>query len=149
MSGLQVATEKAKDPGDRFLDTIFKQPKKEFNSPNGNNYYMITEDVGENYYTIFKDYQFPKEIALMTKEDEWNYLVNHDAKDLADLTWFCHYPIDGQPCGYCKPCRATVAELGEFRLPEPSLKRYRHWRFYLAMHKIKKGFQLIGSFFKK
>ncbi len=36
---------------------------------------------------------------------------------LMQLTWFCHYPRGGQPCGSCNPCRSTVAEGLGSRVP--------------------------------
>jgi hypothetical protein len=55
--------------------------------------------------------------------------------DLMQLTWFCHRPRKGQPCGTCNPCIYTIEEgLGD-RIPFANRARYyvrvvprlRHW----------------------
>ena len=58
-----------------------------------------------------------------------------DFEDVMKLTWFCHRPRRGQPCGTCNPCIYTIEEgLGE-RVPMSGRLRYhlrviprvRHW----------------------
>lgn len=53
-------------------------------------------------------FRFP--LLTMTKLEMREGAEQGGFLDLMQLTWFCHYPVDGQPCGSCNPCRATVAE---------------------------------------
>lgn len=107
-------------------------------------YYKLKPEVGKDRYTLFKDYCFPVEVAERTKQQMVDDLKAWGAFDIAENTWFCHYPRkNGEPCGFCKPCRATVAELGEWRLKGGALKRYRHWRWHLFKHRIVKATKMV------
>ena len=69
-----------------------------------------------------------------------------------ELTWFCHRPIDDEPCGVCNPCIYTIEEgLGD-RVPERGRRRYRmrvvprlrsaltrNPRLYLAVRSLYRG----------
>ena len=49
--------------------------------------------------------------------------------DYMDMTWFCHSPVGGKPCGVCGPCVYTIEEGLARRIP-PSRRAisflYRH-----------------------
>jgi hypothetical protein len=34
-----------------------------------------------------------------------------------DMTWFCHTPVRGRPCGICAPCVYTIEEGLARRVP--------------------------------
>jgi NAD(P)-dependent dehydrogenase (short-subunit alcohol dehydrogenase family) len=36
---------------------------------------------------------------------------------LMDMTWFCHRPVNGKPCGACAPCVYTIEEGLAWRVP--------------------------------
>jgi hypothetical protein len=42
-----------------------------------------------------------------------------------ELTWFCHRPIRGEPCGVCNPCIYTIQEGLGVRVPASGRRRYR------------------------
>ena len=54
---------------------------------------------------------------------QWGY------EDLMENIWFCHLPIDGQPCGLCHPCEVKMESKMEFLLPPKAQKRYKVFRF--------------------
>lgn len=60
-------------------------------------------------------FRFP--LLTMTKLDMLRHAEEGDFLDLMELTWFCHYPVNGEPCGSCNPCRATVKEGLASRVP--------------------------------
>ena len=37
--------------------------------------------------------------------------------DIMDMTWFCHTPVRGRPCGICAPCVYTIEEGLARRIP--------------------------------
>ena len=37
--------------------------------------------------------------------------------DIMDMTWFCHAPVRGRPCGFCAPCVYTIEEGLAHRVP--------------------------------
>lgn len=111
----------------------------------GEIYYFITEETGKDAATVFGNYKFPKRIIEKTKEDELEEYKEMEAMDIAKNTWFCQNPVGEEPCGYCLVCRNTIHELGTWRLTEAGKKRYKHWRYYLMKHKIKKAIDLISK----
>jgi len=54
--------------------------------------------------------------------------------DIMDMTWFCHTPSRGRPCGICAPCVYTIEEGLAHRVP-PSRRvlSYFYRRFALPM----------------
>lgn len=93
--------------------------------------------AGDCRYELFEPFRFP--LFDMTKRQMQAEARSAGFDDLMRLTWFCHRPRHGQPCGICNPCIYTIEEgLGE-RVPPSGRLRYhlrviprlRHW---LARH---------------
>jgi hypothetical protein len=98
-------------------------------------------------YELFKHFRFPlfdtskEKMRLVAREEGFEELMN--------LTWFCHRPIGGEPCGVCNPCVYTIEEGLEDRLTAAGRKRYqkrimprlrqalaRHTGLYLAARSV-------------
>jgi hypothetical protein len=59
----------------------------------------------------------------VTKLDMAREADDRGWRPFMDMTWFCHSPIRGKPCGICNPCLYTIEEgLGD-RLPRLSRVR--------------------------
>lgn len=93
--------------------------------------------AGDCRYELFKSFRIP--LFDMTKRQMQAEARAGGFDALMELTWFCHKPRRGQPCGTCNPCIYTIEEgLGE-RVPLSGRLRYhlrvtprlRHW---LARH---------------
>jgi hypothetical protein len=93
--------------------------------------------AGDSRYELFKRFRFP--LFDLTKQQMRAEACRLGFEDIMMLTWFCHRPRGGQPCGTCNPCIYTIQEgLGD-RIPPASRLRYhlrltprfRHW---LARH---------------
>ena len=69
--------------------------------------FLQVKDSGKNLasFTTFERLYFPKFMTNVEKPSEWEYLQEHDAKDIAQMTWFCHRPVLGMTCGHCYPSR--------------------------------------------
>lgn len=89
--------------------------------------------AGDSRYELFRRFRFP----LFDKTKEQMRLDARKAgfEDAMRLTWFCHRPRNGEPCGTCNPCIYTIEEgLGD-RVPLAGRIRYnlrivprmRHW----------------------
>jgi hypothetical protein len=65
--------------------------------------------------TFFQYFRFP--IHELTKLDLQQIAIKHDFIDILNQTWFCHTPINEQPCGICKPCVVTMEEGLGRRIP--------------------------------
>jgi hypothetical protein len=93
--------------------------------------------AGDCRYELFKSFRLP--LFDLTKRQMQAEARDGRFEDLMQLTWFCHRPRRGRPCGTCNPCIYTIEEgLGE-RVPWSGRLRYhlrviprlRHW---LARH---------------
>ena len=76
---------------------------------------IAAEGTPESEYALFGYFQFPVfrinklEMAEIAREHDWMGLMN--------MTWFCHRPKRGKPCGRCRPCLYAVAEGLGWRIP--------------------------------
>lgn len=66
-------------------------------------------------HLIFKWFEFP--ILKLTKTDMANIAEQHGWRKIMEMTWFCHRPLNGKPCGRCNPCRYTIEEGLAWRVP--------------------------------
>lgn len=93
---------------------------------------------------IFGNFRFPLAIQDRSKKDALADYKAWDAMDIASATWFCSQPMDGEPCGYCGPCRDVMEEGMAFRMPEASLRRYHNRVWWLLRYKfLKTWHQLV------
>lgn len=89
--------------------------------------------AGDSRYELFKRFRFP----LFDKTKEQMRLEARQAgfEDAMKLTWFCHRPRNGAPCGTCNPCIYTIEEglgdrvplAGRIRYSLRIVPRMRHW----------------------
>lgn len=108
--------------------------------------YKLTENNDKPLYELLGNVRFPVLVFTRSKMDfladfkEWGYL------DVAQKTWFCSQPINGEPCGYCAPCRNVMKQGLSFRMPEASIKRYNNKAWWLIKYKIDKTWkQILGK----
>jgi hypothetical protein len=74
-------------------------------------------------YQVFKYFRFP--LFDTTKEQMRDGARAAGFEEFMQLTWFCHRPVKGEPCGVCNPCIYTIEEgLGD-RVPAAGQRRYR------------------------
>jgi len=86
-------------------------------------YYELDKEQSlPDVVTLFGDFRFP--ILDYTKAAMNKEYRQLGCRDVRDLTWFCHWPIKGKPCGRCHPCRYAIEEGLFWRLPLRSLLRY-------------------------
>lgn len=77
-------------------------------------------------------------VIKLTKQDEERIAREKGWMDIMELTWFCHSPVNGKPCGFCNPCDDAMHTGMEWRLPEEAKKRNKHRTIYRCINKIKK-----------
>ncbi len=91
--------------------------------------------LGERYFVTGKDGHnavalvFGKLILpsiRITKEDEKRIAEEKNWLDIMKLSWFCHTPVNGEPCGLCGPCDDAMNTGMEWRMPPAAQWRYRH-----------------------
>lgn len=71
--------------------------------------------AGTAEYTLFRYFGFPlfgmdkRAMAREAEREGWSGIM--------DMTWFCHRPVRGRPCGACAPCVYTIEEGLAWRVP--------------------------------
>lgn len=97
------------------------------------NRYFVKNN-GSKAAMVFGHLIFP--IKNYQKNEEKEIATKNNWMDIMELTWFCHTPIDGKPCGLCVPCDDIVDEGMEWRLPEEAVQRHKYRRIYYIRRKL-------------
>lgn len=85
-------------------------------SDNGFITYKLPEELaGTEEWSLFKYYSFP--ILDLTKREMAERARKQGWQDVMKMTWFCHRPKKGTPCGTCNPCLYTIEEGLGWRIP--------------------------------
>lgn len=109
-------------------------------------YYQIDPKSNTDNFTLFGHFRFPSSTTRMTKEDMYKAMVSWGDEDVYNSTWVCTMPHNGEPCGYCGPCRTTISQGMAWRFPKNSLKRYNNRIYWRIKYKIRKTLkQLISN----
>lgn len=82
----------------------------------------LSSDASDDFKTLFGGYRFPLIHTSKVEMARQAKLKGFD--DILDLSWFCHMPVDGEPCGTCRPCRMTVSCGLGHRLGAAGMQRY-------------------------
>lgn len=142
---LELCLEKSRNKPTKY-DLYIRNANYDHSGKDYDEILTLNQDNDPNLLTLFGNFSFPKEVFRRTKED---FLTDFKAWGLDEIvgkTWFCSMPIDGEPCGYCAPCRNVGRQGMLFRLPENSLRRYKHRALWLIRYKIiKTAKQINGS----
>lgn len=101
---------------DDKVHTVLSPFVERFEHPGGYRSYRVDRrhaDTAE--YALFHTFGLPLfeiDKLAMAREAEsegWSALM--------DMTWFCHSPLFGRPCGMCAPCVYTIEEGLADRIP--------------------------------
>ena len=106
---------------------------------------MENDFLSERYYAmsgkdttcisdVFGKIIFP--VIKLTKQDEERIARENGWMDIMELTWFCHTPINGEPCGLCGPCDDAMNTGMEWRMPKSSQRRYKYRKILIVKNKI-------------
>lgn len=99
-------------------------------------YQVLPKGEIQTAYIVFRNIILP--VIKLSKEDEWHIAKEKGWMDIMELSWFCHSPINGKPCGLCGPCDDAMNTGMEWRMPKESKKRYKHRKFYRCVNGIKR-----------
>ncbi len=108
------------------VDNFFKKEGKIIELDDGRKVVDI-HNSSENVINLFSNVIFP--IAGYTKTDILKFSKQKDWYDIMSITWFCHTPKFGLPCGRCNPCKDAMNEGMNFRMPKISKLMY-HYHSY-------------------
>lgn len=100
---LEVGIEKAE--GSKARASILAEAKVvPFEDETGGvNYKISEEDSSEDVRNLYQNYTFP--MWEMDKHAEVKMMQDLGCGDIVNMTWFCHSPLWGKPCGHCNPCK--------------------------------------------
>jgi hypothetical protein len=78
-------------------------------------------------FEVFRHFHFP--ILQLTKTQMQDLSEKAGFASLMEMTWFCHKPTKGKPCGECNPCLYTAQEglgrrISPHRRAQGSIKKY-------------------------
>jgi hypothetical protein len=102
-----------------FHSYVWPNLLKEFDGKGYN--FRLKDDPSYPALRMFSCFRFP--IPQYTKVDLQRMATEHGFIDLMEHTWFCHTPINGQPCGLCVPCQVTMEHGMRRRIPFTSQVR--------------------------
>ena len=64
------------------------------------------------------------ETDMLKLVEEWQL------EDIMKEIWFCHTPINNEPCGICHPCEVKMESDMQFLLPSKAQNRYKHMKLF-------------------
>lgn len=87
----------------------------------GGRTFRLKAEVSDPDLELFRNFEFP--VLHLTKSDLRQRAEARGWADLMNMTWFCHEPRAGKPCGMCTPCMVALEEGFGERIPP--LRRLR------------------------
>ena len=88
----------------------------EFEHPNGYRSVRVNpRHAGTAEFTLFGCFSFP--LFHIDKLGIDRQAAAQGWDEVMDMTWFCHRPVRGKPCGICAPCVYTIEEGLARRIP--------------------------------
>lgn len=78
-------------------------------------YRVDPRHAGTAEHTLFRYFRFP--LFRMDKRAMAREAGHEGWRRIMDMTWFCHRPVNGKPCGACAPCVYTIEEGLAWRVP--------------------------------
>lgn len=73
---------------------------------------------------VFGNFHFGLPLYRMTKIQTLKAYKEMEYEEVIPMTWFCHHPRNGLPCGLCSPCVQTMEAKLSFRIPKRSRLYY-------------------------
>jgi len=87
-------------------------------------YWILDEEnSSRDVMTLFGSLRFP--LIEITKLEMLEKYKDMGFSETMKKTWFCHTPVNGEPCGVCNPCRQAIEAGLAFRIPPAGLERYK------------------------
>ncbi len=84
------------------------------------------EKSSEDLVCLFGNLAFP--IADITEVEMQENIAKWGDEDIMKQIWFCHSPIAGKPCGFCRPCQQKMECNMAWLLPKNAQRRYKIWK---------------------
>ncbi|NWO07467.1 MAG: hypothetical protein HLX50_17785 [Alteromonadaceae bacterium] len=131
VKGMELSIERARDKSRVRFTNIPCLENTEIDS-DGNR--VISKRSDEDLLCLYGQFSFP--ILSLTKLDMLEESKKLGFADLLNITWFCHQPLFGKPCGSCNPCMSTLEEGLEYRFSTLSRTNYRLKKMIISNKKL-------------
>jgi 7-cyano-7-deazaguanine synthase in queuosine biosynthesis len=129
VTNLEIGDENGSSPDSILLGAIRANGAiKKITDDKKGVYYIVDQSVSADHIIkVFGNYHYPilfyNKLEMKREAEELGFI------ELMNKTWFCHTPIDGQPCGTCVACAGTIKKGLGYRLGEAALGRYKREKF--------------------
>lgn len=101
--------------------------------------------AGADEYALFRHYSFP--LFRMDKLAMGREAATEGWTQLMEMTWFCHKPWRGKPCGLCPPCVYTIEEGLARRIPPT--RRALSWGYRKTLLPVKSSLRSLRTALKR
>lgn len=116
LTGLELSVERDEYEKQDGIDVSLLLRANVERTPSGS--YRIKQGAAGDA-ELFARFEFP--IREYTKVKMRDVAKHHGFLEILEKSWFCHEPINGKPCGMCKPCVNVVAQGMGYRLTKKAL----------------------------
>jgi hypothetical protein len=122
--GLELCLEKGEST--RARNCILKYGSLKNIIENQISYCIINEEESAiDLLKVFGSFHFPLPLFEITKVEMQEEYKKMGFEETMYKTWFCHRPVNNEPCGICNPCKSVIEECMTFRLSPAGLKRFK------------------------
>lgn len=122
MPGMEMGTEAGVPSTSHIIDAIETFCKLQIKDGIG---YIDPDLSSVEGKLVLGWFQYPiitrYETDMVHQIKEWGY------EDVMSNIWFCHNPINGEPCGCCHPCAVKMESDMQWLLPRKAQKHYHHY----------------------
>lgn len=127
--GIEIVVEKG--DSSKFYNCVMKNARL-VTIENKLTSYSIVDRVksDSDFFKVFGNFRFPQQILKLTKLEIAEKYHELGYGHTIHKTWFCHTPINDEPCGICNPCKSVVEEGLSFRITRSGMRRYRKAQKY-------------------
>lgn len=121
VKGLELAIHK----DDKALGVIneFGKVIKRYHEELGDYYVLDSDNSSIDAQRVFANFHFPlleyTKVRMKREAEERGFI------DLMNRTWFCYFPVNGEPCGICNPCVYSIDEGMGYRFSKVAMRKYR------------------------
>lgn len=141
--GIEVGIEKPNGEYGGCSTALSKYGKLVFRD---NSYFVDKAGSTDEINLVLGNLSYP--ILMITEEKMIELIHEWHCDDLMTNIWFCHTPIDGKPCGYCRPCQQKMESNMEWLIPESGQKRYRFFKRAAKIVSTRYSYKVTGWFCK-
>lgn len=103
------------------IATAFIENDVEYIQSGNDGFYKLQKGKEDTDLRLFYQFRYP--VFDLTKLDMERIATEKGFKSIMEMTWFCHFPMRGKPCGVCNPCQMTRDEGLGRRVPDETMLR--------------------------